>query len=273
MMGVWALGVIGARVRSKAPAAVGAVLASMAAHRGSAPVAACGCEALPGLLPETKPAASAARAAIMEAMRSHPGDRNVQANACAALDVLLHDVDSTLQEECGVAGAPQLLVAALNTYTYCDVVENSCLALEALVHGHKANTRLAVRAGGIEALLAVIQMPYPADTPPSERRVPSRGLAALAALVHKLPASDATACVIEPVVDVMRQYADDADVQQDGCSAIRRICRSSAALQERAWAAGALEVAAALLLQHGLPASAHAEAARLHALLAGPPAA
>jgi hypothetical protein len=74
-------------------------------------------------------------------------------------------------------------------------------------------------------------------------------------------------------VHIMRLYADDAYVQQDGCVALCCICRSTAALQQRARAAGALELAAALLLQHDLPVGAHAEAARLHALLAGPPAA
>jgi hypothetical protein len=193
--GVRALGVIGAGDRSKAPAALDAVMASMAAHRGSAVVATCGCQVLHNLLhcPETKPAASAARAAIMEAMRSHPGDTDVQINACGALDVLLRDVDSTLQTECGVAGAPQLLIAALNTCTDRAVQQNSCAALEALVHGHKANKLLAVRAGGIEALLAAIQPPYPADTSPSERQVPSCGLAALAALVDELLESAASA--------------------------------------------------------------------------------
>lgn len=148
--------------RDKASSAgVAAVCDALRAHPENPAVQAAGCNTLClfGRSPRLVAGRADAVSAVVQALRTHAADAAVAEAACSALRNL--GLEEAGRARCGSEGALQCAVEALRRHATPGVQEQAAGALVNLTAHSRENTALAVDAGALEALTAVLSSRLP----------------------------------------------------------------------------------------------------------------
>jgi hypothetical protein len=204
---------------------------------------------------------AAAFATIVAAMRSHAADWVVQELACRALDRLLESHDNDAQTMALAAGAMKAAAAALTAHAaHGSLAVFACHAVDSCAYDNDCELtgRYVCSAGAPAAVVAALRL-HEADAD-----VAGAACDVLVSLVRA--SSDAkhaavAAGTLEAVVGACRAHPADAFVQRHGCDAIGSMCTASPRkVKQRAFNAGAVEVALAALVAHSHDEHVAAEA-------------